>query len=204
MMPYASTHDPGTKPSLAAIKDARIRSGRWKAFWIKRWNPKTPLSQPQLLAIKRALARVTQLAACGLRWPKSEKGINCLRCRHQAECSTATVSCSWGTRTNRSKWGEGSSCSEIATVRNGETRVMAPCLTPMPVLMPTTLSGSNSDLASLKRARSASREGMPSLSAGRYGLLSAAVSKDRASKPFYPWAGYDTYYFAFKNLPRPL
>jgi len=63
MMPYASTHDPGTKPSLAAIKDARIRSGRWKAFWIKRWNPKTPLSQPQLLAIKRALARVTQLPA---------------------------------------------------------------------------------------------------------------------------------------------
>ncbi len=73
IMPYASTHDPGRKPSLAAIKDARSRSGRWKAFWIKRWNPKSPLREPQLLAIKKALASGHPVA-CGLRWPKSEKG----------------------------------------------------------------------------------------------------------------------------------
>src|SRR5271157_4639934 len=73
MMPYASTHDPGRKPSLAAIKDARSRKGRWKAFWIKRWNPKTPLSEPQILAIKKALASGHPVA-CGLRWPKSQKG----------------------------------------------------------------------------------------------------------------------------------
>jgi Papain family cysteine protease len=73
MMPYASTHDPGRKPSLAAIKDARSRNGCWKAFWIKRWNPKTPLSEPQILAIKKALASGHPVA-CGLRWPKSEKG----------------------------------------------------------------------------------------------------------------------------------
>ncbi len=73
MMPYASTHDPGRKPSLAAIKDAWSRSGRWRAFWIKRWNPRSPLREPQLLAIKKALAS-GHLVACGLRWPKSEKG----------------------------------------------------------------------------------------------------------------------------------
>jgi len=73
MMPYASTHDPGRKPSSAAIKDARSRKGRWKAFWIKRWNPKTPLSEPQILAIKKALASGHPVA-CGLRWPKSQKG----------------------------------------------------------------------------------------------------------------------------------
>ena len=73
MMPYASTHDPGRKPSLAAIKDPRSRNGRWKAFWIKRWNPKSPLSEPQILAIKKALASGHPVA-CGLRWPKSQKG----------------------------------------------------------------------------------------------------------------------------------
>jgi len=72
MMPYASTHDPGRKPSHAAIKDARSLSGRWKAIWIKRWNPKTPLSDPQIIAITKALASGHPVA-CGLRWPKSQK-----------------------------------------------------------------------------------------------------------------------------------
>jgi hypothetical protein len=73
MMPYASTHDPRRKPSLVAIKDARSRSRRWNVFWIKRWNAKTPLSEPQILAIKKALASGHPVA-CGLRWPKSQKG----------------------------------------------------------------------------------------------------------------------------------
>ncbi|MGO9571956.1 MAG: C1 family peptidase [Desulfomonilaceae bacterium] len=73
MMPYASTPDPGRKPSLAAIKDARSRSGRWNAYWIKRWDPKSPLREPQMLAIKKALASGHPVA-CGLRWPKSQKG----------------------------------------------------------------------------------------------------------------------------------
>ena len=73
MMPYASTHDPRRKPSLAAIKDARSRSKRWKVLWIKRWDPKTGLREPQMLAIKKALA-TGHPVACGLRWPKSEKG----------------------------------------------------------------------------------------------------------------------------------
>ena len=93
MMPYASADNSGRKPSPAAIKDARSRSGRWKAFWIKRWDPKSPLSEPQMLAIKRALAMGTlSLADCV--GQNLRKVSNCLRCRHQAECLTATASCS--------------------------------------------------------------------------------------------------------------
>jgi hypothetical protein len=72
-MPYAKTSDSARTPSAAALADARGRSGRWKIHWVKRWDLKRPLSDPEFREIKEALAGGHPVA-CGLRWPKSLNG----------------------------------------------------------------------------------------------------------------------------------
>ncbi len=73
LMPYSDTTDAKRKPSSAALADAKVRSGRWQVQWIKRWDLNCPLSDTEVLAIKKALAQGHPVA-CGLRWPKALKG----------------------------------------------------------------------------------------------------------------------------------
>src|SRR5262245_25658860 len=73
LMPYEKTWKAGRKPSDRAIEDARERSGRWKAVWIRRWDLSRPLGDEEILAIKKALASGHPVA-CGLRWPKNLPG----------------------------------------------------------------------------------------------------------------------------------
>ncbi len=73
LMPYDEKSDPNRGPLPMARADAKERSHRWCAEWIKRWDVDRPLSEAQLIAIKRALAHGHPVA-CGLRWPKTLKG----------------------------------------------------------------------------------------------------------------------------------
>lgn len=72
-MPYEKTSDPKRKPSAAALADAKERSARWQAHWIKRWDLKRPLDDKQMQAIEEALA-TGHPVACGFRWPKTLRG----------------------------------------------------------------------------------------------------------------------------------
>ena len=72
-MPYANKSDPKRRPSAQALADAKERSDRWKVEWIKRWSLERPLTDAELLAIKKALA-AGHPVACGFRWPKALKG----------------------------------------------------------------------------------------------------------------------------------
>lgn len=73
LMPYLGKPNPHRKPSAEAVADARPLSERWKVEWIKRWSLDSPLTERQMLEIKRALANGHPVA-CGLRWPKELKG----------------------------------------------------------------------------------------------------------------------------------
>jgi hypothetical protein len=55
------------------LADAKVRSGRWRVQWIKRWDVHRPLSDTEVFAMKEALARGHPVA-CGLRWPKALRG----------------------------------------------------------------------------------------------------------------------------------
>jgi len=69
LMPYESSSDATRRPSPTALANAKEESWRWQVHWIKRWDVQNPLSPPQILAIREALA-AGHLIACGLRWPK--------------------------------------------------------------------------------------------------------------------------------------
>ena len=73
LMPYRSIRDSIRRPSPAALANAKEESRRWRVHWIKRWDVKCPLSPPQMLAIRQALA-AGHPVACGLRWPKQLHG----------------------------------------------------------------------------------------------------------------------------------
>jgi hypothetical protein len=74
LMPYeGSSSNAARRPSPAALADAKEESQRWRAHWIKRWDVQCPLSERQMLAIRRALA-ARHTVACGLRWPKRYNG----------------------------------------------------------------------------------------------------------------------------------
>jgi hypothetical protein len=76
-MPYAAKPDPKRKPSPEALAEARALRERWQIQWIKRWSLNCPLTEQQLVEIKRALAEGHPVA-CGLRWPKALKGYQLL------------------------------------------------------------------------------------------------------------------------------
>jgi hypothetical protein len=69
LMPYEIKRDPGHSPSPKARVNAKERSERWQAHWIKRWDVKRQLTKAELNMIKEALA-AGHPVACGLRWPK--------------------------------------------------------------------------------------------------------------------------------------
>jgi hypothetical protein len=73
LMPYVASSDAQRQPSHQAIADAKPRAERWQAHWIRLWDVSRPMSEPQFLGLKRALAGGHPVA-CGLRWPKSLKG----------------------------------------------------------------------------------------------------------------------------------
>ncbi len=73
LMPYRSSSDATRRPSPAALANAKEESRRWRVHWIKRWDVQCPLSPPQILAIRQALAGGHPVA-CGLRWPKQLHG----------------------------------------------------------------------------------------------------------------------------------
>lgn len=73
LMPYESDGDRGRRPSDEALSRAKELSDRWRVHWIKFWDVQQPLTDDQMLAIKRALAD-GHAVACGLRWPNSEQG----------------------------------------------------------------------------------------------------------------------------------
>ncbi len=73
LMPYRTARDAKGRPSPAALANAKEESQRWRVHWIKRWDVQCPLSEPQMLAIRRALA-ARHTVACGLRWPKQLQG----------------------------------------------------------------------------------------------------------------------------------
>ena len=77
LMPYRSTSDAARRPSPAALANAKEESRRWRVHWIKRWDVQCPLSPPQMLAIRQALA-ARHPVACGLRWPKQLHGYQLL------------------------------------------------------------------------------------------------------------------------------
>jgi hypothetical protein len=78
LMPYANKVDAHRKPSAQALADARKLSERWNVVWIKRWNLTNPLTDQQLHEIREALANQHPVA-CGMRWPKHEKGHQLLK-----------------------------------------------------------------------------------------------------------------------------
>ncbi len=191
MMPYASAYDPGRKPSLAAIKDARSRSGRWKALWIKRWNPKTPLSEAQMLAIKKALASGHPVA-CGLRWPKSQKGHQLIQVPPPSRVFDGHSIVFVGyedkpkqvgggvflfRNSNGPQWGNrGYGTMSYSYARTYANDALWLQLKPLKSQTGTKLL----------------RDWEFPLSVGRHRLRSATVGKDRASKPFHPVAGFYT------------
>ncbi len=69
-LPYRDKFDPELRPDETARDHARMMHEiGFEMHWIKRWNPKTGLTDKQLLAIKRVLNR--QWPVCGgFRWPK--------------------------------------------------------------------------------------------------------------------------------------
>ena len=73
LMPFADTAETHPKPSDQAVAEAHHLSERWNPVWIKRWDLKNPLTDLQLHEIKRVLAEHHPVA-CGLRWPKRDKG----------------------------------------------------------------------------------------------------------------------------------
>jgi hypothetical protein len=73
LMPYGIASDAARQPSRAALADAKEERERWHVHWIKRWDVQSPLSPPQMLAIRQALA-ARHPVACGLRWPKQLDG----------------------------------------------------------------------------------------------------------------------------------
>jgi hypothetical protein len=77
LMPYRVAGAPTRGTSPAALANARGESHRWRAHWIKRWDLHCPLSKPQMLAIRQALA-AGHGVACGLRWPKQLQGYQIL------------------------------------------------------------------------------------------------------------------------------
>jgi len=69
-MPYQAAFDPNLAPPEQAKDNARrMHEVDFRPHWIKRWNPNTGLTERQLAAIKRTLARNWPVCA-GLRWPK--------------------------------------------------------------------------------------------------------------------------------------
>ncbi len=70
---YSREPDPKQIPSEKNLADARELSHRWRVEWLKRWDVREPLTPEELLSIKRALADGHPVA-CGLRWPKSQRG----------------------------------------------------------------------------------------------------------------------------------
>jgi hypothetical protein len=77
LMPYVPKKDARLQPSAKALADARQRDERWQVHWIRRWNVNRPVSDPQFLGIKRALA-AGHPVACGLRWPNKLEGSSIL------------------------------------------------------------------------------------------------------------------------------
>src|ERR1700722_3300886 len=73
LMPYSSQGNSKTRPSAEAITSAHDLDYRWLAHWIRRWNVKSKMPDPELIEIKRALANGHPVA-CGLRWPKKLDG----------------------------------------------------------------------------------------------------------------------------------
>ena len=59
------------------MANAKEECRRWRVHWIKRWDVQCPLSPPQMLAIRQALA-AHHPVACGLRWPKQLHGYQLL------------------------------------------------------------------------------------------------------------------------------
>ncbi|NPV47782.1 MAG: C1 family peptidase [Armatimonadetes bacterium] len=71
LLPYRKDFDPDLVPPAAAIAEAASRrdiSGRW----IKRWNPRTGMTDRMLRLMKQSLAEGHPVAI-GLRWPKQEE-----------------------------------------------------------------------------------------------------------------------------------
>ena len=73
LMPYEAEGDRDRQPSDEAQARARDLSDRWRVHWLKLWDVQQPLTDDQVLAIKRALAD-GHAVACGLRWPNSQQG----------------------------------------------------------------------------------------------------------------------------------
>ncbi len=78
LMPYESGGDRDRRPSDEALSRAKELSDRWRVHWIKLWDVQEPLTDDQMLAIKRALAD-GHAVACGLRWPDSQQGHEILK-----------------------------------------------------------------------------------------------------------------------------
>jgi hypothetical protein len=72
-MPYEPAGDARRRPNERSLSDAKKLSASWQVQWIKRWDVTRGLAEPELLAIKNALASGHPVA-CGLRWPKRTKG----------------------------------------------------------------------------------------------------------------------------------
>ena len=70
-MPYRNKYNPKLQPDKTARESARkMLVLKFQHHWIKRWNPKTGLTEPQLLEIKRVLSRKWPVCG-GFRWPKA-------------------------------------------------------------------------------------------------------------------------------------
>jgi hypothetical protein len=67
--PYRAEFESGNQPSERVVSDAKAQLAlNLKEHWIKKWNVKTGLTDPQLAAIKQTLADGWPVCA-GCRWP---------------------------------------------------------------------------------------------------------------------------------------
>jgi hypothetical protein len=75
-MPYGAHFDPLAQPDAAAVANAesRLRLGL-RLRWIKEWDVKTGITEPQFVEIKRTLARGWPVCA-GSRWPNETKWVD--------------------------------------------------------------------------------------------------------------------------------
>jgi C1A family cysteine protease len=69
-LPYQKRYDADLQPPDAALERAKpFQELGLSLAWIKKWNPKTGLSETRLHEIKRVLSRKTPVCG-GFRWPK--------------------------------------------------------------------------------------------------------------------------------------
>jgi hypothetical protein len=71
LTPYARAYDPALTPTGDAIAEASGRKDV-SARWIRRWNPRTGMTDRMLRVMKQSLAEGHPVAI-GMRWPKTEQ-----------------------------------------------------------------------------------------------------------------------------------